>query len=76
MSETYLSPWTPQLSEQWILRFTQAGELDACYSVGFPEASYVCGVPHLLPLKLPLLAFPLPLLAFPLPLQVQPRHVT
>ena len=61
-------PLDHQLGEQWILHFTKADELDVCYFVGFPEAFYVCGIPHLLPLKMPLLACQLPL-------QVQARHV-
>lgn len=35
-----------------ILHFTKADELDACYFVGFPEASYVCGIPQLLPTEM------------------------
>ena len=61
-------PLDHQLGEQWILHFTKADELDACYFVGFPEASYVCGIPQLLPLEMPLLACQLPL-------QGEPRHV-
>jgi len=61
-------PLDPQLGEQWILHFTKADELDVCYFVGFLEASYVCGIPHLLPLKMPLLACQLPL-------QAEARHV-
>ena len=32
-------PLDPQLGEEWILHFTKVDELDACYFVGFPEAS-------------------------------------